>query len=292
MSYVAQDQSTIRDMGGLANLPGLDTVRDQLAAVIAVIEAERARLDAGIPLTRRRWKNLVFTGGPGTGKSRTAAAIARLYHDLGVVTSGHLTEVSSTELTDLTAEGTAHVVREAISTARGGVLLLTDAHAYADLQPRHQQVLRCIQDGLIQFRDDLIVILAGETPQLHTLLRRNPALATRFPTIVDFPGYAPDQLAEIFATLANEAGFTLTAAATHKASAVLEEAHRSSASGNARLAVELLDQTTVNQALRMAKVTQTREPAELGTICGIDIPGHLLGTASAHADDRCLGQYL
>lgn len=292
MSYVAQDQSTIRDMGGLANLPGLDTVRDQLAAVIAVIEAERARLDAGIPVTRRRWKNLVFTGGPGTGKSRTAEAIARIYHDLGVVTSRHLTEVSSTELTDLTAEGTAHLVREAISTARGGVLLLTDAHAYADLQPRHQQVLRCIQDGLTQFRDDLVVILAGEATQVHTLLRRNPALATRFPTIVDFPGYAPEHLAEIFGTLANEAGFTLTAAATHKASAVLEEAHRSSASGTARLAVELLDQTTVNQALRMAKAMQTREPAELGTICGTDIPGHVLGTTSAHAADRCLGQYL
>jgi AAA lid domain/ATPase family associated with various cellular activities (AAA) len=290
MSYVAQDQSTIRDMGGLANLPGLDTVRDQLAAVIAAIEAERARVDAGIPVTRRRWKNLVFTGGPGTGKSRTAEPIARIYHDLGVVTSGHLTEVSSTELTDLTAEGTAHLVREAISTARGGVLLLTDAQAYASLEPRHQQAPRSIQDGLAQFRDDLIVILAGETAQLHTVLRRNLALATRFPATIDFPGYTPGHLAEIFATLANEAGFTLTAAATHKASAVLEEAHCSSASGNARLAVELLDQTTANQALRMAKVALTREPAQLGTICGTDIPGHVLGTASA--DDRCLGQYL
>jgi hypothetical protein len=64
MSDVTQDQSALQDVGGLANLPGLGTVRDQLAAVITVIEAERARLDAGIPVTRRRWKNLAFTGGP------------------------------------------------------------------------------------------------------------------------------------------------------------------------------------------------------------------------------------
>ncbi len=53
---------------GLEGLPGLDDVREQLAGVLSVIRAEQARQVAGAVVARRAWKNLVFTGGPGTGK--------------------------------------------------------------------------------------------------------------------------------------------------------------------------------------------------------------------------------
>ncbi len=49
-------------------------------------------------VTRRSWKNLVFTGGPGTGKSRAAAAVARTCRELGVLSSGHLAEVTAADL--------------------------------------------------------------------------------------------------------------------------------------------------------------------------------------------------
>lgn len=43
---------------------------------------------------RPGWKNLVFAGGPGTGKSRVAALLAGIYSDLGVLAVGTLTEVT------------------------------------------------------------------------------------------------------------------------------------------------------------------------------------------------------
>lgn len=61
-----------RNLGGLAALPGLETVTRQIADLIAVLRAEQARRRAGIEIRRPAWKNLVFTGGPGTGKSRAA----------------------------------------------------------------------------------------------------------------------------------------------------------------------------------------------------------------------------
>ena len=60
------DQDSDEDVGGLARLPGLETVRDQLAARIAVLQVEQARRAAGAEIRRRAWKNLVFTGRPGT----------------------------------------------------------------------------------------------------------------------------------------------------------------------------------------------------------------------------------
>lgn len=65
-----------RNLGGLAALPGLETVTRQIADLIAVLRAEQARRRAGIEIRRPAWKNLVFTGGPGTGKSRAARALA------------------------------------------------------------------------------------------------------------------------------------------------------------------------------------------------------------------------
>jgi SpoVK/Ycf46/Vps4 family AAA+-type ATPase len=199
-----------QDMGELAGLPGLETVREQLAGAIAVVRAEQARRDAGVAVSRPARKNMVFTGDPGSGKSRAAAAVARVYRALGVLSSGHLTEVAGQDLAGSTSRETGRLVREAASRARGGVLLITDAHAYAGLRSGDQQVLRCLQEVLTEQREDLVVILAGQADQLRSLLDATPTLASRFPAAVDFPGYTAAQLAQIFATLAGEAGFTLT----------------------------------------------------------------------------------
>jgi hypothetical protein len=282
-------------MGGLASLPGLEAVREQLAGVIAVIRAELARRDAGVAVTRPAWKNLVFTGGPGCGKSRAAAAVGRIYRGLGVLSSGQLTEVASADLAGTSKQETGRLIREAVSRARGGILLITDAHAYARLQAGDQQVLRGLQEVLSDFRDDLVVILAGRAGPLRRMLRASPALASRFPVIIDFPGYTAGQLAAIFATLVGEAGFTLTPAAARKADTVLGRALRDLAGGSARLAVRLLDQATASQARRITTAGQPLAPAALHTIDAPDIPDHLdlhVGPELVQADDEWPGQYL
>lgn len=284
-----------RDMGGLAELPGLETVSEQLAGAIAVIRAELARKDAGVAVARPAWKNLVFTGGSGSGKSRAAEAVGRIYRGLGVLTSGHVIEVASADLPGTSSQETGRLLREAASRARGGVLLITDAHAYADLQVRDKQALHCLRDVLTELRDDLVVILAGQAGQLRSLLRASPALATRFPLIIDFPRYTAGQLAAIFATLAGEAGFTLTPAAARKACAVLSRAHADPPGGGARLAVRLLDKATASQARRITTARYPPTPAALCTIRVTDIPDRLHPhdpSEAASADEQWPGQYL
>ena len=46
------------------------------------------------------------------------------------------------------------------------------------------------------------MILAGHAGSLRDMLRANPALASRFPAVIDFPDYT----AGVFAALAGEAG--------------------------------------------------------------------------------------
>ena len=97
----ALDPASATGTDGLAALAGLEMAAGQLAPLITVLRAEQGRRKAGIAISRPAWKNLVFTGGPGTGKSRAAAATARLYRDLGLLRYGNLIEIPAIDLPDL-----------------------------------------------------------------------------------------------------------------------------------------------------------------------------------------------
>lgn len=289
-SGLGQDQGSRQDMGGLARLPGLDEVREQLTGVIAVIQAEVARREAGIAVVRPTWKNLVFAGGPGSGKSRGATAVGRIYRELGVLSSGHLVEASSADLVGATSEGTGRLVREMTGRADGGVLMIN--HAQIGPRAYEEQLARSLLEELTYLREQVTVILAGQADQVRSILDSSPALASRFPAIIRFPRYSGKQLVAIFATLAGEAGFTLTSPAARKGAAVLARAD-APRSGNARLAVRLLHQATARQAHR---ITTARKPIPSTALCAIratDIPDDLdLPTSTTSADGGWPGQYL
>jgi len=288
------DQNRERDMGGLASLAGLEAVSEQLAGPIAVLRAEQARRKAGAAVTRAAWKNLIFTGGPGSGKTRAAKAVACIYAELGLL-SGDLREIAAADLVGTTLQETGALVDEIARRGSGDLVMINDAHAWYGLPDHGRHLLRCLYKELTVSRDHshnhssgLSVILAGPEGPLRDMLHANPALAARFPAVITFPGYTAGQLAGIFATLAGEAGFTLTPDAARKAATVLAEAGHGA--GNARLAVRLLDHATVSQARRITTVDQPSDPATLSTIDAADIPAYV----HAHdppADDWP-GQYL
>jgi hypothetical protein len=283
-----------RDMVGLAGLAGLEAVCEQLAGPIAVLRAEQGRRKAGAVVTRAAWKNLIFTGGPGSGKTRAAKAVASIYAELGLL-SGNLREIAAADLVGTTFQETGALVDATVWRGSGDLLMINDAHAWYGLPDHGRHVLRCLYKELTISRDHshnhssgLAVILAGPEGPLRAMLDANPALAARFPAVITFPGYTAGQLAGIFAALAGEAGFTLTPDAARKAAAVLAEAGRDA--GNARLAVRLLDQVTISQARRITAAAQSPNPVTLSTIDAADVPEHIRPPALP-ADDRP-GQYL
>jgi Holliday junction resolvasome RuvABC ATP-dependent DNA helicase subunit len=256
----------------LDQLPGLDAVRAQLAAVIAVAEAEQARQATGVRV-RPGWKNLVFAGGPGTGKSRVAALLARIYSDLGILPAGTLTEVTRAGLSGDYSGETARLCDDAFGRAAGGVLLISDAHVPGPAGAQDRRALRLLTDELTARRDGgLIVILAGPPQPVSQFLDANPALADRFPVTVTFPPYTPGELTAIFTHLAADAGFTLTTDATARAAALLDQAARGTGTqaGSARLATRLLARATARQARRI--MTTDPDPAALTLLTGGDIP--------------------
>jgi AAA lid domain/ATPase family associated with various cellular activities (AAA) len=284
-----------QDMGELAALPGLEKVAGQIAPLIAVLQAEQGRRLAGIEIRRPAWKNLVFTGGPGTGKSRAARAVASLYQQLGLLTYGKLTEIEAADLVGATPRDTAVQVAEAVRPT-GDLLMITGVHAWHALPGHGQHVLRCLYQAMTHDHkrgrnEELVIILSGQSGPVREMLAASPALAARFPAVIDFPGYTPAQLADVFAALASEAGFTLTPGALAKATVMLVQAEAGQTSGNARLAVKLLNHAVTAQAGRITADPQPPDPDVLATICAADVPGHL-DPATPPAPDQRPGQYL
>jgi AAA lid domain len=182
-------------------------------------------------------------------------------------------------------------VAEAARRASGDLLMINDAHAWYRLPDRGRHLLRCL-DKELTGSGRVAVILAGQQGLLRDMLVASPALAARFPAVIDFPGYTAVQLAAVFATLAGEAGFTLSPDGARKAAAVLAEADHGA--GNARLAVQLLDEVTASQARRITTGPQPRDPAMLSTIDAADPgtsmrPAHPLTTGLASTCSRPTG---
>lgn len=97
--------------------------------MIAALKAEQVRAKAGPAVRRRMWKNLVFTGGPGSGKSRAAAAVGESYRKLGVLSNGRVQQIAAGDLAGSGPEETGKLATEAFRLAAGGILLVNGAHA-------------------------------------------------------------------------------------------------------------------------------------------------------------------
>jgi AAA lid domain/ATPase family associated with various cellular activities (AAA) len=282
-------------VSGLVGLPGLEAVERQLEDVIVVLRAQQQRRMAGSVIRRPAWKNLVFTGAPGSGRSRAAAAVGRVYKELGLLSAGRLDEVSAIDLVGATRAETSALMADAAKRSTGSVLMINDAHAWHRLPDYGRHVLWELYKKLTEYRselrDELAVILAGQAGPLRQLLYTAPPLAARFPATINFPGYTPAQLAAIFATLADEAGLSLAPEAERDAAALLAQAEAVRAYGNARLAVRLLNQVAAAQARRVAASTAAPHPATLTTVIEADIPEHL-ERDDPPPDEGLSGQYL
>lgn len=225
--------------------------------MIFVVRAERARAELGMTISRPAWKNLVFTGDAGTGKSHAARALASAYRELGFVKGGQVLEAAAAGMTGATVRETRHLVNEAAGRAMGRVLMITGAQAWRDLPYGGLTALRALYEELTAACHDLVVVLAGEAGPVGELLAAHRPLAARFAAVIDFPGYEPGDLGAVFARLAGEAGFVLGEGAQARVADVLRF-EVGGQRGSARLAVAMLSIVTAAQARNASLKAQPR----------------------------------
>ncbi|WP_433467149.1 AAA family ATPase [Spirillospora sp. CA-128828] len=238
----------------LADLTGLDTVKHEIALLVAGTHAARLRSESGLRITPPT-RHMVFTGNPGTGKTMVARLLGRIYKRLGVLSSGHLVEASRAHLVGEYIGQTAPRTRRLVERAIGGVLFIDEAYTLTQSPLKgdygHEAIAELVK-LMEDHRDDLVVVVAGYQQEMAEFLAANPGLDSRFPKQIHFPDYTDDELITVFGQLAAADGFELAPGTDDVLRTMLRGAPRGPSFGNGRLMRNMLDVAVANQADRVA----------------------------------------
>ncbi len=264
-------ETTAAILAELDALVGLKPVKEQVRRAIAVVQANAERRKAGLA-TVNPSLHLVFTGPPGTGKTTVARLVARLYAAAGALRGAGFTEATRADLIAGYVGQTAIKTAEVIAKTRPGVLFIDEAYALTPTSAVDfgAEAIATLVKAMEDHRDDLAVIVAGYGHEMTTFVDSNPGLRSRFKTFVAFPDYAPDELVQIFATMAQKAQVDLAEGVTAKVHHAFDQAVERAAFGNARFARSLFEQAYARMAARAAE-DGTVSVSELLTLTPDDI---------------------
>ncbi|RFS84542.1 AAA family ATPase [Actinomadura spongiicola] len=281
LSGAARVRPVTDPLAELDALVGLTDVKQEVRRLAAEVRAADLRRSAGQPVGAPT-RHMVFTGNPGTAKTTVARLVAAVYADLGLLSSGHLVEVSRADLVGSYTGQTAPRVRAAVEQALGGVLFIDEAYSLTGDAYTQEAVATLVQ-LMEEYRGDLVVIAAGYEREMNAFLAANSGLESRFPKRIAFPDYSDDELVEIFSRLAGAEGLTLAADVPARLRGLLRDVPRGPSFGNGRLIRNLLDRAVAAQSERLAT---SSDADELRTLKAEDL--HMTGPESPKAP----GMYL
>ena len=246
---------------------GLGSVKEHILSLEDNFKIQQLRRQRGLKAELPSM-HMIFTGNPGTGKTTVARIVSRYLKAIGALTGGQLVEVSRADLVGQYVGHTAPLTQKAIQSAMGGVLFIDEA--YSLYRGRDDsfglEAIDALVKGMEDHRDKLVVILAGYSREMEEFLSANSGLRSRFPNIIEFPDYTPEELLEITKSIVAGMGYRLDPACE---APLLEEYRRAQllgdprVNGNGRMARNKAEAAVIACSRRNMKAPDAERDLEL-----------------------------
>lgn len=256
---VVEDTRSLTDLlEELNNLIGLKNVKSKVNDLIIYQKVQKMREKEGLNAVKSTL-HLSFTGNPGTGKTTVARIIGRIYKQLGLLSRGHFIEVSRTDLIAGYQGQTALKVKNVIEKAKGGVLFIDEAYSITENEQSDSYGRECITEltkALEDYRNDLVVIVAGYSEPMKNFFSSNPGLKSRFNTFIEFEDYNTKELLEILISMCKNNDYDLTEKAKIKLNDFFETEleNKKENFSNGRMVRNVYDDLVMNHARRVVNI--------------------------------------
>lgn len=231
---------------------GLDDIKNKIEDIASTLLVQKKLKEAGVN-TNPLCLHMQFSGNPGTGKTTVARLVGKIFKEMGLLEKGKFFEVSRDDLVGLYMGHTASKTKQIITDAIGSVLFIDEAYSIVmdERDMYGHEALSTLVKEMENNRDNMVVILAGYTDDLHRMISSNPGLRERIPHNIEFPNYTPDELTQIFISILGKE-YTLAPGVKEKMFKLFETAVANSDKdfGNARFARNLVERLKMKQARR------------------------------------------
>ena len=249
---VREEKGKLTGYAALNELIGMENIAARIREIIAQTKVAISNEKLDRPCIHMR-----FTGSPGTGKTTVARIIGQIMREEGILRKGAFFEYSGRDLVaeyvGQTSVKTATICRDSY----GSVLFIDEAYAlYDDSHTTNdygREAITTLISEMENHRDDMLVVMAGYTDEMETLMKANPGIRSRMPVILHFPNYTRRQLFDIFMLMVRK-HFAFDTDLEEEAykyfQALSEEYVNSKEFANARFVRNLYERTWSKGALR------------------------------------------
>ncbi len=253
---------TVEDyLNELNSLTGLASVKEKVNKMVASVQVNQRMAEAGLGSQSFGTLHMVFKGNAGTGKTTVARLIGGIYKELGILSSGHLVETDRSGLVANFIGQTAPKVKDKVQEAMGGILFIDEAYALAKggEQDFGKEAIDTLVADIENYRNDLMVIIAGYSDDMDYFLSQNQGLKSRFPNEIIFEDYTPDEMSSIFMGMAKSRNLIVKEGLEQKILTAIRSASKQPNFGNARGVRNMLDKICEQRNVRISKLLQNND---------------------------------
>lgn len=251
---VALDQA----MADLRSLIGLEGVKAEVNRLMTFLKVQQQRKQHGLKESGQTL-HFVFTGNPGTGKTTVARIVSKILYGFLLLKSTKVVECDRSDLVGGYVGQTAIKTDEVIQSALDGVLFIDEAYTLSDAlgsADYGQEAINTLLKRMEDYRDRLVVIVAGYPKPMEKFIRTNPGLESRFTRYITFEDYTIADLCQIFEKFCTDGEYRLSPSGRAFACILFTIAYnqRDERFGNARFIRNVFERATSLHSERLASL--------------------------------------